>query len=83
MFLNRIGAALVEVTTESYFFKHTNGSDANYISFFRLARPLGLILGSLIGSVALLFLPFNLIFTAFAFALIPAMLLTLTLRDTR
>jgi MFS family permease len=83
MFVNRTGAALVEVTTESYFFKHTTGSDANYISFFRLTRPLGLVLGSLIGSAALLFLPFNLIFVVFALALVPAMILTLTLVDTR
>jgi hypothetical protein len=83
MFINRAGAALVEVTTESYFFKHTNGGDANYISIFRLTRPLGLLLGSLIGSVALLALPFNLIFVVFALTLVPAMLLTLTLKDTR
>lgn len=83
MFVNRIGAALIEVTTESYFFKHTKGTDANLISFFRLTRPLGLVLGSLIGSAALLFLPFNLIFIVFALALIPAMLLTSTLQDTR
>jgi len=83
MFVNRIGAALIEVTTESYFFKHTKGTDANLISFFRLTRPLGLIVGSLIGSAALLYLPFNLIFIVFALALIPGMLLTSTLHDTR
>lgn len=83
MFVNRIGAALIEVTTESYFFKHTKGTDANLISFFRLTRPLGLVIGSLIGSAALLFLPFNLVFIVFAFALLPAMFLTSTLHDTR
>ena len=83
MFVNRIGASLIEVTTESYFFKHTKGTDANLISFFRLTRPLGLVLGSLVGSAALLFLPFNLIFIVFAFTLVPAMLLTSRLHDTR
>lgn len=83
MFVNRIGAALVEVTTESYFFKHTTGTDANLISFFRLTRPLGLVFGSLIGSAALLYLPFNLVFVVFALCLVPAMLLTTRLIDTR
>jgi Arabinose efflux permease len=83
MFVNRIGAAMVEVTTESYFFKHTKGTDANLISFFRLTRPLGLVIGSLIGSAALLYLPFNLIFVVFALTLLPAMFLTSTLHDTR
>jgi len=83
MFINRVGAALVEVTTESYFFKHTKGTDANLISFFRLTRPLGMVIGSLVGSAALLYLPFNLIFVVFGFALVPGMLLTTTLNDTR
>jgi MFS family permease len=83
MFVNRIGASLVEVTTESYFFKHTKGTDANLISFFRLTRPLGLVFGSLVGSAALLFVPFQLIFIIFALALVPAMFLTITLVDTK
>lgn len=83
MFLNRTGAALVEVTTESYFFKHTKGTDANLISFFRITRPLGLVIGSLIGSATLLYVSFQSAFIVFACCLLPAMILTLTLRDTR
>ena len=83
MFINRTGAALVEVTTESYFFKHTDGTDASLISFFRLTRPLGMVIGSLIGSAALLYVSFDFVFIIFAVALIPAMLLTATLQDTK
>ncbi len=83
MFINRAGASLVEVTTESYFFKHTTGSDANIISFFRLARPLALMAGSLAGSVALLYLPFNLIFIVLALAMAMAIFFVIPLCDTR
>ena len=38
MFCSRIGASLVEVTTESYFFKKVSGQDANLMSVFRLTR---------------------------------------------
>ena len=83
MFLSRIGASLVEATTESYFFKHTKGSDANIMSFFRLTRPLAMVLGSLLGAVSLLYLPFNLTFIILALAMIPGILFTLTLKDTK
>lgn len=83
MFLNRFGASLVEVTTESYFFKHTRGSDANIISFFRLTRPLALLFGSLTGSAALLFLPFNLIFIVLGFLMALSIFFVIPLVDTR
>jgi len=81
MFLSRTGASLVEVTTESYFFKQIKGSDASTISFFRLTRPLAMIFGSLLGSVSLLYLPFSLIFIVLSIALIPALYLTQYIGD--
>lgn len=83
MFVSRAGASLVEATTESYFFKHVKGTDANIMSFFRLTRPLGLILGSLVGSVALLYFNFDFIFIILAFSMVPGIFLAANLRDTR
>ena len=83
MFISRVGASLVEATTESYFFKHTDGGDANIISFFRLSRPLAMIVGALMGSVTLLYLPFELIFVALGFAMIPGIFFTMKLKDTK
>lgn len=83
MFTTRIGASLVEVTTESYFFKQTKSSDAQVISFFRITRPLAYVLGALLASLSLLFLPFNLLFIVFALLMIPAMFFTLNIEDTK
>lgn len=83
MFITRIGASLVEVTTESYFFKQTKSSDAQIISFFRITRPLSYVVGAMLGSLALLYLPFNLIFIVFASLMIPAMFYTLNIKDTK
>ncbi len=83
MFINRVGASLVEATTEGYFFKHTKGTDANIMSFFRLTRPLATVIGSLTGSVALLYLPFNLIFVVLGFMMVPGIFFTIALRDTK
>lgn len=83
MFITRIGASFVEVTTESYFFKQTKSSDAQIISFFRITRPLAYVAGALLASFALLFLPFNLLFIAAAAIMVPGLFLTLTLKDTK
>lgn len=83
MFINRIGASLVEATTEVYFFKQIGGTDAKVMGFFRLTRPLALMVGSLLGSVALLYLPFNLIFIVLALLMVVGIGFTLALEDTR
>jgi len=83
MFITRSGAALVESTCESYFFKHTKGTDANIMSFFRLTRPLGFLFGALLGSAALLFMPFNLTFVVLGFVMVAGIFFTTALKDTR
>jgi len=83
MFISRVGASLVEATTESYFFKHTKGTDANIMSFFRLTRPLAMLVGALAGSVTLLYLPFELMFIVLGFMMIPGIFFTIALKDTK
>lgn len=83
MFVTRVGASLVEVTTESYFFKQTKSTDAQIISFFRITRPLAYVFGALLASFSLLYLPFNLLFIIIALLMIPAMFLTFNIQDSR
>lgn len=83
MFLTRVGASFVEATTESYFFKHTTGSDANIISFFRITRPLAIIGGALLGSLALLYMPFQYIFVALGLSMSIGIVLSFFLVDTK
>lgn len=83
MFVTRVGASLVEVTTESYFFKQIKSNDAQIISFFRITRPLAYVVGALIASLALLYLPFNLLFVVIAAMMIPAMFFTMNIKDTK
>ena len=83
MFVTRVGASLVEVTTETYFFKKVAGEDAGLMSLFRLLRPLATIFGALLGSVALLFLPFQLIFLVLALVLSTGIFISDFLVDTK
>jgi MFS family permease len=83
MFLSRVGASLVEVTTESYFFKQVSGKDSNVISLFRLMRPLGNLLGALGGTLALVFFPLSFIFVLLGLLMVVGVFITLRLTDTR
>lgn len=83
LFTTRVGASFVEVTTESYFFKQTKSSDAQVISFFRVTRPLAYVVGAMIASISLLYIPFNFIYIVLALLMIPAMFFTLNLKDTK
>jgi hypothetical protein len=83
MFTTRVGASFVEVTTEVHFFKRTSSTDAQIISFFRVTRPLAYLVGAVISSIALLYMPLNLLFIVIAFLMIPAMFVTLDIVDTK
>ena len=82
LLLSRIGASLVEVMAESYFFKHVDGSDIRIISIYRLARPAGIIIGAVIGAVATSFLSFGNIFLILALVVAWGLKESLSLRDT-
>jgi predicted MFS family arabinose efflux permease len=83
MFMTRVGASFVEVTTESYFFKHTRSADTTIISFFRMTRPLSYVLGALLGSLTLYLLPFNILFLVLGLLMLPGFFFALTIKDTK
>lgn len=62
LFVSRIGASIVEVSSESYFFKHINPSNAGFISFFRMTRALPFFVIPPIVGITLIFADFPFIF---------------------
>lgn len=49
----RIGAAIVEITTESYFFKHVQSTDADMIGVFRMSHSIAFVIMPVIGILLL------------------------------
>ncbi|MFZ2188750.1 MAG: MFS transporter [Candidatus Moraniibacteriota bacterium] len=80
LLLTRIGAAMVEILRDSYFYKRIDGDDVDLIGFFRTAMPVGYILAASLSFVILLFLPLSVIFILSALvvfsALVPAFYLS-------
>ncbi len=83
LFISRIGASLVEVSTESYFFKHVDQDKTDIISFFRVTRPLSYIATPILATIALQFLPFQYIFIVIGTIMIVGAHFSLALRDTK
>lgn len=83
MFMTRVGASFVETTTESYFFKHTEGKDTNLIGLFRITRPLSYVLGAVLGSITLHLLPFELLFVVLGLFMVPGLFFAMALHDTK
>mgnify|MGYP000969576383 CR=1 FL=1 len=75
----RIGAAMLEVLRDSYFYKKIDGHDVDLINFFRTSMPMGYLLATGISFPLLLFFPTKIVFILVSLvvfsALIPAFML--------
>lgn len=83
LFLTRIGASLIEISTESFFFKHVKGEDANIISFFRINGPLAYIAGPAIAIITLQFIAYQYIFFVLGIIMLMGIKYALSITDTK
>lgn len=82
-FFTRVGAAMVEITTEAHFFKKVNETDSALISVFRIMNPLGYVVGPLIAIILLPFTGLQFIFGFFGAILLIGVPLALRIVDTK
>ena len=83
LFMTRVGAAMVEITTESYFFKKVDGNRPDLISIFRLNSPVSFLVGPLIGSLLFAFFSYHGLFFALGTLMLLGIFVALSLKDTR
>lgn len=83
LFATRVGAAMIEVASEGYFFKHADAADADDVSAFRMLFPLSYIISPVVGTVFLFFFPLNTIFLALAVVMLTGVLAAGALNDTK
>ena len=55
LFVSRIGASIVEVSTETYFFKRVKPTNAGYISLFRMTKSMPFVVVPIIAGVSTFF----------------------------
>ncbi|GMQ95158.1 MAG: hypothetical protein BMS9Abin13_270 [Patescibacteria group bacterium] len=83
LFATRIGASIVEVMTESYFFKHIGAADTNTLGLYRNARPIAYILAPLGATAFLYVFDFRYLFLALGLVMLMGLRYSLTLKDTK
>ncbi|MFA6194103.1 MAG: MFS transporter, partial [Parcubacteria group bacterium] len=62
LFFTRIGASLIDIAKESYFYKRIDCQDVDIIDFFRTVRPIAYAVGPLITTPIVLFLGIKFVF---------------------
>lgn len=83
LFTTRVGAAMVEVMTETYFFKKVNASDANIVGLNRTVRPFAGMLGPLAATALLAFISLPSLFLALGVFMLLGVPLAAVLKDTK
>jgi len=82
LFLSRVGASFVEISTESYFFKQVNKHDLGMIGLFRMTWPIAFILAPLCVILVLKILPFETTFILLALLMLQSMNASTKIQDT-
>jgi MFS family permease len=83
MIASRIGAAMVEVMTETHFFKQVSVTDPGAITVFRMLRPLGGIAAPITASIALSFVSLPIAFAGFGIILATGIPLAFSMTDSK
>ncbi|MCX6740369.1 MAG: MFS transporter [Candidatus Parcubacteria bacterium] len=83
LFISRIGASLVEIMRETYFFKKVDVADIDIINTFRSTIPLAYLLAPIMAVIILYYYQFNYIFVALGVIMFLGLWPILTLKDTK
>lgn len=82
LFGSRVGASILEVASEAYFFKKVPKDDINSIGFFRNTYPIAYIIGPLIGSLLVAKTSLSVIFVILGVLCMIGIIPLLRLKDT-
>ncbi|PIQ91470.1 MAG: hypothetical protein COV70_03505 [Parcubacteria group bacterium CG11_big_fil_rev_8_21_14_0_20_39_22] len=83
LFLTRTGASMIEIMSETYFFKVVDGKDIDIMAFFRIVRPAAYVIGPLFATLLLLFIDFSEMFLILGLIMLVGIHYSLGINDTR
>lgn len=83
LFITRVGAASIEVAADSYFFKHIQKENEEFIGVYRNANPVAYIIGPLFASLFLWILPaFNYLYIVLGILMLSGIYISSTIKKT-
>lgn len=81
LFATRVGAAMIEVMSDTYFFKHIKPENEEFVGVYRSTLPLAYIIGPIVASVFFVFIPsFNFIYLILGALMLYGVYLSSTIR---
>ena len=83
LFITRIGAAIIEILRDSYFYKKIDGQDVDIISFFRTASSVGYISAMTLSALLLIIFPIKYIFLLVALVVLSGLYPAIKLIDNK
>ncbi|MBI3626621.1 MFS transporter [Candidatus Uhrbacteria bacterium] len=83
LFGTRVGASIIEELRDSYFYKHVGPEDAYLIDAFRNTGPLAYVLGPLVATGVIHFLPMVYLYPVLAVIILGGLFFSLTMPDTK
>jgi len=82
LFMTRVGASMLEVMSETYFFKKIDTRDSNLLSIFRMTGPVAFIVGPLLATILLPFIGIKYIFLVLGIVMLYGIKYSFNLEDT-
>lgn len=83
LFLTRVGASLIEILRDSYFYKRIDCRDIDVINFFRTSLPVAYIFATVLSAFVFLFLPIKFAFILTGIVVLSALYPAFRLTDNR
>ncbi len=83
LLFTRIGASIVQLMTDVYFFKNISEKNVNLISLYRMTFPAAYIFAPILGSIFLIYFPFVYMFATLGFFMLFGLVYSLELKDTK
>lgn len=83
LFISRIGASMIEVMSESYFFKHVSPQDTALISLFRMLTPVAVVFAPLVSTALIAVVDVRYSFIALSVIFSFGVIFALRLVDTK
>jgi MFS family permease len=83
LFMTRVGASMVELMGESYFFKKIDNSEINMVSMFRMLRPMTNLIFPALASGLLLIIDIKYLFLILGIIMLYGIKYSLAIKDTR
>ena len=84
LFMTRVGASMIEIASETYFFKKINEGDVEILNIFRMIGPSAYVVGPIVATVLLMFIEINYLFIILGILMaVGGTAIEMTLKDTK